>query len=181
MSKKNDGVYVHTLKEPFEYEDKTYTEINFDFGKLTGKDAAAIEEELAAENHMIRFEIFDDKYLNLVAARAGGIAENVLTALPMLEYMDIQNAVRRSLAESRGEEPEVQMDLKKLTGADYRAVREELDAEGHLVVSDALDSEFRRKVAARASGMSEKDLMELPIQGYLSITGRVRNFLLRLA
>ena len=181
MSEKNDGVYVHTLKEPFEYEDKTYEEINFDFGKLTGKDAAAIEEELAAENHIIRFEIFDDKYLNLVAARAGGIAENVLTALPMLEYMDIQSAARRNLTIRNGEETEVQMDLKKLTGMDYRAIREELDAEGHVVVSDALDSEFRRKVAVRASGKSEKDLMELPIREYLNVTGRVRNFLLRLA
>ena len=34
----NTGVYTHVFKKPFEYEGKTYTELTFNFERLSGRD-----------------------------------------------------------------------------------------------------------------------------------------------
>ena len=37
------GAYVHKFQKPYTYEDKTYTELVFDFEKLIGDDLVAIK------------------------------------------------------------------------------------------------------------------------------------------
>ena len=42
----NTGVYTHVFKKPFEYEGKTYTELTFNFERLSGRDMVSIETEM---------------------------------------------------------------------------------------------------------------------------------------
>ena len=42
------GAYTHKFQKPYTYEDKTYTELVFDFEKLIGDDLVAIENEMTA-------------------------------------------------------------------------------------------------------------------------------------
>ena len=46
--KEQMGKYRHKFKTPFTYEDKTYTELEFNFEKLKGKHLVDIENEMAA-------------------------------------------------------------------------------------------------------------------------------------
>ena len=41
----NTGVYTHVFKKPFEYEGKTYTELTFNFERLSGRDMVSIETD----------------------------------------------------------------------------------------------------------------------------------------
>ncbi len=46
----NTGVYTHVFKKPFEYEGKTYTELTFNFERLSGRDMVSIETEMQMNN-----------------------------------------------------------------------------------------------------------------------------------
>lgn len=104
-SKKQMGsakVYVHTFEEPFTYEDQTYTEITFDFGKLKGKDATSLEDELAAEGRYVISPELSDVYLSKVAVRASNptITFDAMEELPYVDFKKIINAARNFLVKS---------------------------------------------------------------------------------
>lgn len=95
-------VYAFTLElaKPFTYEGKTYTAMTFDFGKLTGADALAIEDEMQAAGKFVVAPTFSGQYLIRMASRASGIASDVLTALPISEYNRVRSAARSFLLNS---------------------------------------------------------------------------------
>lgn len=104
-SKKQMGnvrVYVHTFEKPFTYEDQTYTEIVFDFGKLKGKDATSLEDELAAEGRYVISPELSDVYLSKVAVRASKptITFDAMEELPYVDFKKIINAARNFLVRS---------------------------------------------------------------------------------
>lgn len=87
---KNTGlksVYTHYFKEPFEYEDKKYEKITFDFSKLTGYDILAVEEELEAENNTVLVPSWSSAYKCKLAARAAGLPSNIFPAMPAKDFM----------------------------------------------------------------------------------------------
>ncbi len=101
MADQNENVYeyVHKLDKPFEYEGKTYESIHFNWGKLTGNDALAIENEITAMGSAVVIPSLSGEYLIRMASRASaeGIAVNVLTAMPIREYNKIRSAARSFL------------------------------------------------------------------------------------
>lgn len=98
----NARLYVHTFKEPFIYEDQTYTEIVFDFGKLKGKDATNLEDELAAEGRYVISPELSDVYLSKVAVRVSNptITFDAMEELPYVDFKKIINAARNFLVKS---------------------------------------------------------------------------------
>lgn len=101
MADQNENVYeyVHKFGKPFEYEGKTYESMHFNWGKLTGNDGLAIENEMTAMGSAVVIPSLSGEYLIRMASRASteGIAVNVLTALPIREYNKIRSEARSFL------------------------------------------------------------------------------------
>lgn len=91
------GKYTHTFATPFEHEGKTYKEIVFDFEKLTGMDFLAIEAEMQAMGKPLIAPEFSGDFLVRMAARASGVASDVLTAVPLADFKKIHNQSRSFL------------------------------------------------------------------------------------
>jgi hypothetical protein len=94
---KAEGVYVHTFKKPFKYEDNTYTNISFNFDGLKGKDMIAIENEMTGQNEIVFAPEISASFLCRMAARAGGIGSDAIEAMPIGDFSKIKNAARNFL------------------------------------------------------------------------------------
>ncbi len=94
--------YTHNFKKPFTYEGKTYETLSFDFGKLTGFDGIAIQEELDALGKPAIIPTTNANYLIRVAARACDtlIGVDVLCAMPLFDFNKITGAARSFLLRS---------------------------------------------------------------------------------
>ncbi len=93
------STYTHKFKSPFSYEGKTYDELCFDFGKLTGKDGLAIENEIQAMGQPVIIPSLSGEYLLRMAARActTRIGFDVMKAMPLSDYNRIRSAARNFL------------------------------------------------------------------------------------
>ena len=98
-AKESKNVYVHKFDEPFTYEDKTYEELSFEWGKLTGADSLAIEGEIAALGKVVITPEFSGEYLIRLAAKActEKIGSDVLCAMPLRDYNKIRGKARSFL------------------------------------------------------------------------------------
>lgn len=98
----NEGAYVHIFKRPFTYEKKTYDTLTFNFGKLTGEDALAIQDELDALGKAVVVKQVNDHYLIRVAVRActTHVGTDVLSAMPIFEFNKILGKARSFLLRS---------------------------------------------------------------------------------
>lgn len=94
--------YTHTFKTPVSYNGKTIDEIVFDWGKLTGNDGLAIENEMAAQGKMLIVPAFSGEYLVRLAARAGKptVGADFFREIPLPEYNRIRSAARSFLLKS---------------------------------------------------------------------------------
>lgn len=92
--------YTHELKREFECEGKKYKSIHFDWGKLTGNDGLAIENEMQAFGTPVVIPSLSGGYLIRMAARASGVPANVLLELPIREYNKIRSEARSFLLKS---------------------------------------------------------------------------------
>ena len=90
----NVGVYTHKFKRPFEYSGATYTELTFNFERLTGRDMVAIETEMQMNNEYALSPEISRNFQSKLAARAAGIGSDVLDAMPLPEFNRITNAAR---------------------------------------------------------------------------------------
>lgn len=90
----NVGVYTHKFKKPFEYENKTYTELEFDFESLTGRDMVSIETEMQMNNEYALAPEISRNFQAKLAAKAAGIGGDVMDAMPIKEFNRITNAAR---------------------------------------------------------------------------------------
>ena len=101
--------YSYNLKKPITFEDCTIEKLDFDFGRLTGADSLAIEDELQAINKPAIIPTLSGQYLIRVAARActttlessngrtRRVGVDVLQALPICDYSRIRSRVRSFL------------------------------------------------------------------------------------
>lgn len=96
----NTGVYTHKFKRPFEYDDKVYTEMTFDFERLTGRDMVSIETEMQMNNEYALAPEISRSFQSKMAAKAAGIGSDVLEALPMKDFNKITNAARSFLIDT---------------------------------------------------------------------------------
>lgn len=94
--------YVHKFERPFTYEDKTYKELTFEFGSLTGMDSLAIENEMSALGKALIAPEFSGEYLVRMAARSctAKIGIDVMSAMPLADYNKIRNKARSFLLRS---------------------------------------------------------------------------------
>lgn len=92
-------VYVHKLIQPFEYEDKKYDTLTFDFGKLTGNDSLAIEAEMSALRQPVIVPSMSAGYLIRMACRActQPIGVDVIGAMSIRDYNAIRTKARNFL------------------------------------------------------------------------------------
>ena len=90
-------VFKYKLTEPFEYEDKKYDELTLDFGKLTGKDALAIEEEMEKQNIYVVAPETSRSYQIRMAARAGGFPHQISEKMAFRDFNRLANAARNFL------------------------------------------------------------------------------------
>lgn len=84
------------LSKPFEFEGKTYTEIELDLDGLTGRSLIDAEREAAAVMGRPSVDI-DKVYQACVAAMAAGMPYDALTALPAKDFTRITGAVQAFL------------------------------------------------------------------------------------
>lgn len=98
----DNTTYVHTFKEPFEWEGKTYDKLTFRFGKLRGRDVLTIMQELRMQGIMLAVRTFDLDYQIRYAVRCCDqkIGYDMLLALPVKDFDSICNATQRFLASS---------------------------------------------------------------------------------
>ena len=181
--KKKIEIDPHVLKEVFEYEDKEYSEIVLDFGKLTGRDALEVEREMQAEGiGFVRNDAYDGGYQMITAAKASGIAKDVLLALPFRDCTVIKRETRKYLSRGYNElANSVGEKIQQFSGELGQIIDNELRAEGHTVVNgEALDTYYCLKLAAKATDTPEDEILNLPMNEFLNIKYAVRLFLLGL-
>ena len=94
------GVYTHVFKKPFEYEGKTYSELTFNFERLTGKDMVSIETEMQMNNKYALAPEISRSFQAMMAAKAAGIGSDVLEAMPIKDFNRITNAARGFLIDT---------------------------------------------------------------------------------
>ncbi len=92
-----EGAYVFTLIKHFTYEDRTYGRFIFDFEKLTGNDLIDIENEMAAMGEAVLVPETSTSFLSRIAARAAGVGSDVITALPVGEFLRVKNIAQNFL------------------------------------------------------------------------------------
>lgn len=81
--------YTHKLGKPYSYMGKDYTEIEFDFGKLTGRDLIEIEAETINEGGMVFRAEVSSGIAGKLAARAAGKSSDFIENLPVAEFTAI--------------------------------------------------------------------------------------------
>lgn len=91
--------YTHKLRKPLEYNDKTYTELTFEWDNLTGNDALSIEIEMQQLGKPLIVPTFSGEYLIRVAARActEPIGSDAFLKMPIADYNRIRSAARSFL------------------------------------------------------------------------------------
>jgi len=101
-AEESDYIYTHKFKKPFEYQGKTYNELTFDWGKLTGKDGLAIENELQQLGKPVIVPQFSGEYLVRLAARACTvpIGSDAFETMKLADYNKIRSAARSFLLKS---------------------------------------------------------------------------------
>ena len=98
----NVDVYVHIFGTPFEWEEKTYNKLVFNFGKLTGADADAIESELQMLGKVVFTAEMSGAYLIRMAARAceEKLGSDAFAKMSLKDYNKIRNRARSFLLRS---------------------------------------------------------------------------------
>lgn len=100
-NKKEKSVnYTHKFSESVEIGGKKFTELTFYFGKLTGEDVEAIEEELQDQNKYVLTPEVSSVFQTMLAARAAGVGADEIRRLKIKDYMKIKNQARSFLIES---------------------------------------------------------------------------------
>lgn len=93
------GTFTITLKEPVLYNGKEYTELTFDFDKLTGEDSLNIEAELMAMGQTVVVPALHGGYLARMAAKActEPIGYDLIKGFPIKYFNRIRTFARNFL------------------------------------------------------------------------------------
>ena len=92
-----ENKFTLKLNKEYTWEGKTYTEIAFDFEKLTGQDMIDIEKEM---NDAGEFALTAETSPNMcarIAAKAANLPLDVVTHLPLMAFNQVKNAARNFL------------------------------------------------------------------------------------
>ena len=104
QDKKNAAIdyaaFVMQLARPLVHDDKTYTELTFNFEGLSGNDSLAIERELQMLGHTVIVANFDSEYLIRVCVKActENLGLDALGKLSIRDFNRLRNTVRGFLS-----------------------------------------------------------------------------------
>lgn len=98
-AKTSSTAYTHKFNTPFTYEGKTYNELTFEWGKLTGNDSLAIEAEMQDLGKVVISPEFSSDYLIRMASRAciQPIGSDAFCAMSLRDYNRIRSKARSFL------------------------------------------------------------------------------------
>jgi hypothetical protein len=84
--------YTHKFREPFHYMKKEHTELLFDWDRLTGRDAMAIEDELIDLRIPVVSPAFSSPYIIRMAAKActEEIGADAFELMPFYDFNKIK-------------------------------------------------------------------------------------------
>lgn len=100
QDKKNAAIdyaaFVMQLARPLVHDEKTYTELTFNFEDLSGNDSLAIERELQMLGHTVIVANFDSEYLIRVCVKActEKLGLDALGKLSIRDFNRLRNTVR---------------------------------------------------------------------------------------
>ena len=88
------------LARPLVHDEKTYTELTFNFEDLSGNDSLAIERELQMLGHTVIVANFDSEYLIRVCVKActENLGLDALGKLSIRDFNRLRNTVRGFLS-----------------------------------------------------------------------------------
>lgn len=94
--------FTMRLRKPFTWEGKDYTELEFDFGTLTGADFLNIETEVSAAGYSVIVPEFSTMFLMTMAFRCckQPIGTDVIRQLPFVLFNRIRSRARSFLMNS---------------------------------------------------------------------------------
>lgn len=97
--KENEMIYTHRFSQPFEYDEKTLEEVTFNWGKMTGADGLAIENELTALGKFVVSPAYSVDYLVRLAAKASEpkIGVDAFSKMPLKEFTAIRTKAKNFL------------------------------------------------------------------------------------
>ena len=90
----------HVFAEPFEFEGKTYEEIDIALESLKCSDMSAVKKQFAAQGEFSPMPAADSDYCMLIAARAAKMPIEFFNEMPAPEYYAISQAVGSFLISS---------------------------------------------------------------------------------
>lgn len=94
------SVQTVTFRKPVKYAGKEYTELSFDFSKLTGQDALSIENELSNQGKNSGLPAMNSEYLIRLAARActENVGSDIFAAyMSMSDHLEVIKLARSFL------------------------------------------------------------------------------------
>lgn len=99
---KNKYQYTHIFEQSVTYEDKTYENLHFNWGKLTGKDGLAIEDEMQLMGTPVIIPSLSGGYLIRMASRAceEKVGIDFFLRLSLRDYNQIRSKARSFLLKS---------------------------------------------------------------------------------
>lgn len=93
-------VYIHKLSKPLEHLGNRYTQLQFRWGELTGRDTLAICEDLRiTKNETVLIPAYNVDFLVRMAAKSctEKIGADVLESLPIVDFNKIWSKARNFL------------------------------------------------------------------------------------
>lgn len=203
------GSWKYELKEPLEYMEKSYTELEFDFDKLTGEDIANIEREL---EQLGLLAVTDVGLSDAFAERAAALACVTLPDTYAIEELwgaDFNNVIRRARMVLTSVNPKILVpkrswefkpkkplnvggkeydtlvfDYKKIKGRQLCEIVSDLESLGLSTYGrNTASYEYAVRVAAAAcsSDVMVENLKKLDAPTFCAIVLRARVFLMGIA
>lgn len=96
--KKGVDVMKVVFSKPYEFEGKTYDNIELNLEGLKGTDISAAKRQFQSLGFRSTAPVFDSDYCALVAARASKQPIEFFNGLPAPEYLEITSVVTSFLA-----------------------------------------------------------------------------------
>ena len=99
VAAESEDVFTHKFSKPVNYGNLVITELTFDFGKLTGRDGLAIENELQTLGKSVIIPALSGEYIIRAAARACDqqIGADFFEELSLKDFDKVRSAVRNFL------------------------------------------------------------------------------------
>lgn len=96
-SEKSGDPNILKLSKALAYEDKTYTELSLDFGRLTGESITKAERLFrieVPEHNNIQNILASPTYWQILGAIAAGVRYGVVKAMPIKDSLELVGRVR---------------------------------------------------------------------------------------